>query len=82
MTNLLLRNGEWDSVDPASASWRYLSFRLERLRDGEEVTRRTEDEEVALVSLGGRFAVENDCSAQSRSGTSEPLTSSERQDAT
>jgi 5-deoxy-glucuronate isomerase len=60
VTNLLLRDGEWESVNPASASWRYLSFRLERLRDGEEVTRRTEDEEVALVSLGGRFAIEND----------------------
>ena len=60
MSNLLLRHGNWDVVDPASASWRYLSFRVERLRDGEDVTRRTEDEEVALVSLGGRFAAESD----------------------
>jgi len=57
MTHLLLRDGEWDSVDPASAAWRYLSFRVQRLRDGEEVTRRAEHEEIALVSLGGRLAV-------------------------
>lgn len=59
MTSLLLRNGEWDSVDPVSASWRYLSFRVERLDAGDHVTRRTHDEEIALVSLGGRLAVES-----------------------
>ena len=60
MTNLLLRNGEWDVVDPPSASWRYLSFRVERLHEGDDVRRRTGDEEIALVSLGGRFAAESD----------------------
>jgi 5-deoxy-glucuronate isomerase len=60
VTNFLLRHGDWDVVDPALASWRYLSFRVERLRDGEDVTCRTEDEEIALVSLGGRFAAESD----------------------
>ena len=40
-------------VDPESAGWRYLSFRVERLRDGEQVSRRTGDEEIALVPLGG-----------------------------
>ena len=60
MTDLLLRHGDWDVVNPASASWRYLSFRVERLRDGDAVRRRTEDEEIALVSLGGRFAAERD----------------------
>jgi 5-deoxy-glucuronate isomerase len=59
MTELLLRHGEWDVVDPASASWRYLSFRVERLRDGEQVSRQTGDEEIALVPLGGRCAVES-----------------------
>jgi 5-deoxy-glucuronate isomerase len=59
MTELLLRHGEWDVVDPASASWRYLSFRVERVRDGEQVARRTGDEEIALVPLGGRCAVES-----------------------
>ena len=60
MTDLLLRHGEWDLVDPASASWRYLSFRVERLHDGDAVTRRTGDDEIVLVSLGGRFAAESD----------------------
>jgi len=60
VTDLLLRHGEWELVDPASASWSYLSFRVERLRDGDEVARRTGDEEIALVSLGGRFAAESD----------------------
>jgi 5-deoxy-glucuronate isomerase len=59
VTELLLRDGEWGVVDPSSASWQYLSFRVERLRDGEEVSRRTGSEEVALVPLGGRCAVES-----------------------
>jgi len=59
VSNLLLRDGKWDVVDPASASWRYLSFRVERLQDGEQVSRRTGGEEVALVPLGGRCAVES-----------------------
>lgn len=57
MSSLLLRAGEWDRVDPASASWRYLSFEVERLRDGEEAVHETGGEEVALVPLGGRCAV-------------------------
>jgi len=56
---LLLRHGEWDVVDPGSASWRSLSFRVERLRDGEHVSRHTGGAEVALVPLGGRCAVES-----------------------
>jgi len=59
MTELLLRHGEWDVVDPASASWRYLSFRVERLRDGERVSRQTGGDEIALVPLGGRCAIES-----------------------
>jgi 5-deoxy-glucuronate isomerase len=59
VTQFLLRHGEWDVVDPASAAWRYLSFRVERLRDGEQVSRQTGDEEIALVPLGGRCAVES-----------------------
>jgi len=57
MTDLLLRSGEWDVVDPASAGWRYLSFRIEQLRGGESVSRESADEELALVPLGGRCAV-------------------------
>jgi len=59
VTDLLLRHGEWDAVDPTSASWRYLSFRVERLSDGEQVSRATDGEEVALVPLMGRCAVES-----------------------
>jgi 5-deoxy-glucuronate isomerase len=58
VTELLLRHGEWDVVDPASASWSYLSFRVERLSDGEQVSRRTGEEEIALVPLGGSCVVE------------------------
>ena len=58
MSDLLLRDGEWDVVDPGSAGWRYLSFRVERLRDGENVARNTGGEEIALVPLGGRCAID------------------------
>jgi 5-deoxy-glucuronate isomerase len=58
VSDLLLRDGEWDVVDPGSAGWRYLSFRVERLRDGENFTRNTGGEEIALVPLGGRCAVD------------------------
>ena len=58
MRDLLLRDGEWDVVDPGSAGWRYLSFRVDRLRDGENHTRNTGGEEIALVPLGGRCAVD------------------------
>jgi 5-deoxy-glucuronate isomerase len=60
MSNLLLRDGKWDVIDPASASWRYLSFRVERLQDGEQVSRQTGGEELAFVPLGGRCAIESD----------------------
>jgi 5-deoxy-glucuronate isomerase len=60
VTELLLRHGEWDVVDPASASWQYLSFRVERLREGDHVSRRTGSDEVAFVPLGGRCSVESD----------------------
>jgi 5-deoxy-glucuronate isomerase len=60
VTQFLLRHGEWDVVDPASASWRYLSFRVDRLRKDEHVSRQTGGEEVALVPLGGRCVVQSD----------------------
>ena len=60
MSDLLLRDGEWDVVDPASASWRYLSFRVDKLRASEHVSRSTGDEEVAFVPLAGTCAVESD----------------------
>ena len=54
MSELLLRAGEWSEVTPASAGWSHLSFRVERA----PFEGRAEDEEVALVVLGGRCTVE------------------------
>jgi 5-deoxy-glucuronate isomerase len=59
VTQLLLRHGEWDAVDPSSASWRYLSFRVVALRDGQQSSQQTNGTEVALVLLGGRCTVES-----------------------
>ena len=58
MTDLLLRAGQWDAVDAASASWRYLSFRVDRVTD--ELRHETGDEEVVVVVLGGICTVESD----------------------
>jgi 5-deoxy-glucuronate isomerase len=60
MSELLLRNGEWNLVDPASASWRYLSFRVDKLGSGDHVSRTTGDEEIAFVPLSGNVVVESD----------------------
>ena len=60
MTELLLRHGDWDVVDPPSASWRYLSFRVDRLRGEDHVSRQTGGEEIALVPLGGKCIVQSD----------------------
>jgi 5-deoxy-glucuronate isomerase len=60
VSDLLLRDGEWDVVDPESASWRYLSFRVDKLGGDEHVSRNTGDEEVAFVPLAGTCAVESD----------------------
>ena len=58
MNELLLRAGEWETVDPASASWRYLSFHVDRI--GDVVRRETGENEVALVVLGGTCTVESE----------------------
>jgi 5-deoxy-glucuronate isomerase len=60
MSELLLRNGQWNLIDPTSASWQYLSFRVERLRSNGHVSRNTGGEEVAFVPLSGTCAVESD----------------------
>jgi 5-deoxy-glucuronate isomerase len=60
MSELLLRNGQWDLIDPKSASWQYLSFRVERLRSNDHVSRNTGREEVAFVPLSGTCTVESD----------------------
>jgi 5-deoxy-glucuronate isomerase len=56
--SLLLRAGEWDRVTPATAGWRFLSFHVERLAGAE--TRRTGDEETAIVLLEGSCSVDAD----------------------
>jgi 5-deoxy-glucuronate isomerase len=60
MTELLLRDGQWDLVGPKSASWQYLSFRIERLRGNDHVSRNTGGEEVAFVPLSGTCVVDSD----------------------
>ena len=56
MTALLHRAGEWSRITPADASWRYLSFGVERLAGADE--RQTGEEEVAIVLLQGSCTVE------------------------
>ena len=55
---LLLRSGDWQAVTPASAGWRYLSFRVERFA-GERPERALSSgvEELALVPLAGSCTV-------------------------
>ncbi len=53
MSELFLRDG-WAPVTPESAGWRYLSFRVETGPLDES----TGDEELALVPLSGRCAIE------------------------
>jgi 5-deoxy-glucuronate isomerase len=52
---LLYRAGEWGTIEPAIAEWRYLTFTVETIRgsDGRE----TGAFEVALVLLSGECAV-------------------------
>jgi 5-deoxy-glucuronate isomerase len=58
VSDLLLRRGTWREVTPASAGWRFLSFAVEELGDGERRPGETGEEEVALVLLSGRVRVE------------------------
>jgi len=51
------RAGEWSSITPADAGWRYLTFRVERVTSDERGTR---DDEVALVLLQGSCTVSGD----------------------
>ena len=60
MSELLLRSASWRAVTPASAGWRYLSFRVETLARGEERRRDSGDEELALVPLVGSCTVVSD----------------------
>ncbi len=60
MSELLLRRGEWELVDPTSAGWRYLSFRVETMHAGEERKHESGDQELALVPLAGSCSVAAD----------------------
>jgi 5-deoxy-glucuronate isomerase len=42
-----------NEITPATAGWTYLSYAVHRLRDGEEIRRRGDDQEVAVVVLEG-----------------------------
>jgi 5-deoxy-glucuronate isomerase len=56
MSDLLLAAGTWEQVTPASAGWRYLAFGV---RSG-SFESATDDFEVAIVPLSGRFRVTSD----------------------
>jgi 5-deoxy-glucuronate isomerase len=60
VSELLRRSGSWRAVTPASAGWRYLSFRVETLARGEERRLDSGDEELALVPLVGSCTVVSD----------------------
>jgi len=55
---LLLRAGEWIEVTPATASWRYLSFRLLSVRAAASFE--TGEDEMVIVPLSGDATVEVD----------------------
>jgi 5-deoxy-glucuronate isomerase len=52
---LLLRAGQWTEVTPATAGWRYLSFRVLSVRG--RATFETGDDEVVVVPLAGDAVV-------------------------
>jgi 5-deoxy-glucuronate isomerase len=56
MSDLLLSAGTWEQVTPQSAGWRHLAFGV---RTG-SFESATDDFEVALVPLSGRFRVTSD----------------------
>ncbi len=51
------RAGEWSTITPADAEWRYLTFGIERIATAD---RETGEEEVALVLLEGSCTVSGD----------------------
>jgi 5-deoxy-glucuronate isomerase len=62
--NLLVRPGSYPddpdlmlSVTPERAGWEYLSFQVRRLAEGDTWESNTEDCELAVVNLSGRYAV-------------------------
>ena len=60
MTELLFRAGEWDTITPGSAGWRYLTFRVVHFADETLVEGNTHGDEVAIVLLRGECRVTAD----------------------
>ena len=60
MRNLLLRRGEWGTITPATAGWRYLTFAVRHVVPGHPIEAETGDEELALVLLSGSLSVSAD----------------------
>lgn len=48
------RHGSWSTVTPAQAGWTYVSFGVRRLVAGDSFDLPADDQEKALVPLGGR----------------------------
>jgi 5-keto 4-deoxyuronate isomerase family protein len=47
------------SANPERAGWRYITFEVRSLRAGERLSSETEDNEAALVILGGQCDMES-----------------------
>ena len=58
MGRLLLRASEGIEVTPDTAGWRFISFRIETLDQGERIVHEPSPEEVVLVPLSGSARVE------------------------
>jgi 5-deoxy-glucuronate isomerase len=55
--DLLLRRGEWDTITPEKAGWRYLTFAVRHVVPGRPIEASTGGEELALVLLSGSLSV-------------------------
>jgi 5-deoxy-glucuronate isomerase len=60
VSELLLKDGEWESVNPESAGWRLVSFGVVRVGAGETRAFASGEDELALVPLGGDCVVAAD----------------------
>ncbi len=61
------------SVSREQAGWKYVSFRVWRLRSGQSVADATRDEEVGLLVLSGRVTVESPTGRWERIGERESV---------
>lgn len=56
----ILRKGDWTSVDPTQAGWRFVSFGVEQLQAGDAKAIAADGLERAVVPLSGRVRLELD----------------------